>query len=199
MTVVYQFASGLYVNITNRCSNNCVFCVRNFADTVGDALSLWLPQEPSLEEIWAGISARDLGVYDELVFCGFGEPTERLDVLLAVAALVKETAPSLLIRINTNGMGNLIAGEDITPRFKGLIDTVSVSLNAARAADYEAICRPAYTGAFEGLLEFTRQAAKYVPHTVMTVVAGVLPEQDIERCRALAASCGAVLRVRSCI
>ena len=199
MTVAYQLASGLYINITNRCSNNCTFCLRNFTDTAGDAPSLRLPREPSLEEIWAGISARDLSGYSELVFCGFGEPTERLDLLLAVAARVREAAPSLPIRVNTNGMGNLIAGEDITPRLKGLIDTVSVSLNAARAADYKAVCRPAYAGAFEGLLAFTCQAARQVPRVVMTVVAGTLPEQDIAICRELAASCGAALRVRTAI
>ncbi|MCL2678498.1 MAG: radical SAM protein, partial [Clostridiales bacterium] len=98
MAITYQVASGLYLNITNRCSNRCIFCVRNFADAVGDASSLWLPQEPSLEEIWAEICARDLSVYKELVFCGFGEPTERLDVLLAIAARVRQSAPFLPIR-----------------------------------------------------------------------------------------------------
>jgi len=197
MTITYRVGSGLYVNLTNRCSNHCTFCERLSFDTVGDAPSLWLPREPSLEEVWADVSARDLGAYSELVFCGFGEPAERLDVLLAVTARVKETAPALPVRINTNGMGSLIAGEDITPRFRGLIDAVSVSLNAARAEDYEAVCRPEYPDAFEGLLDFTRRAVKVVPRVVMSVVEGTLPAEDIERCRALAESCGATLRVRA--
>jgi len=195
MTITYQVHTGLYVNLTNRCSNHCVFCEREKTDGVGDAVSLWLPREPSLEEIWADVSARDLPAYSELVFCGFGEPTERLDVLLDIAARVKRVS-SLPVRVNTNGMGNLIAGADVTPRFAGLIDVVSVSLNAARAADYEKTCRPDYPDAFAGLLDFTRRISRHVPRVVMSVVEHTLPAEDIELCRALAASCGAALRVR---
>ena len=199
MTITYQVGSGLYVNLTNRCSNHCSFCVRDSFDTVGDAPSLWLPREPSPDEIWDDILLRDLSAYAELVFCGFGEPTERLDVLLDIAARVRRTAPSMPIRINTNGMGSLIAGSDITPQFKGLIDVVSVSLNTSCAEDYETVCRPDYPGAFDGLLDFSRRAAMSVPCVIMTVVAGTLSEENIETCRALAVSCGAELRVRSYI
>ena len=199
MTITYRVGNGLYLNITNRCSNNCVFCVRNTSDTVGDAPSLWLPREPSLEEVWAAVAARNLPAYSELVFCGFGEPTERLEVLLTVAARSKQAEPHLPIRLNTNGQGNLIAGKDITPQFSGLIDEVSISLNAARAADYEAMCRPCRAGAFEAVLAFTRAAAMSVPRVVMSLVAGTLPPEDIAICHELASSCGAQLRIRGYI
>ncbi len=199
MTITYQVGTGLYVNLTNRCSNHCHFCVRDFSDTVGDAPTLWLPREPSREEVWDSIRARRLADYTELVFCGFGEPTERLDDLLWVAARVKETAPAMPVRLNTNGMANLTHGADVTPRLAGLVDVVSVSLNYARAGDYNAHCKPDYPDAFEGLLAFTRCAARHVPKVVMTVVDKTLPEEDIALCRNLAADCGAVLRVRSYI
>ncbi|MCL2748373.1 MAG: TatD family nuclease-associated radical SAM protein [Oscillospiraceae bacterium] len=196
MTISYQVGAGLYLNITNRCPNRCVFCVRNLADAVGDAHTLWLPREPTLREIQADLDGRNLSDYPELTFCGYGEPTQRLETLLAAAAHVKQASPSTPIRLNTNGQANLLAGADITPRLAGVFDAVSVSLNAARAADYEALCRPTYAGAFEAVLDFSRRAARYVPRVAMTVVGGTLPSEDIEACRALAVSCGAAFRVR---
>ncbi|MDR0380687.1 MAG: TatD family nuclease-associated radical SAM protein [Oscillospiraceae bacterium] len=195
MTITYRVGGGLYVNLTNRCGNRCDFCVRTFSDAVGDAPTLWLPREPTRAEVWESIAARDMTACRELVFCGYGEPTERLDDLLWVCARTREAYPGLPIRINTNGQANLICGADVTPRLRGLADTVSVSLNYPDAARYEAHCRPAYEGAFEAILTFARLTAAQALTVVMTVV-DLLPAADIERCRALAASCGAALRVR---
>ncbi|MDR3208019.1 MAG: TatD family nuclease-associated radical SAM protein [Oscillospiraceae bacterium] len=197
MTITYHVGDGLYVNLTNRCSNHCDFCERDKMDGVGDASSLWLPREPSAAEIWDSVSAHDPAAQSELVFCGFGEPTERLDILLETAAHVRRVFPQVPIRLNTNGMGNLIAGTDVTPRLAGLIDVVSISLNYARASDYEAHCLPDYPDAFAGMLDFTRRAVGQVPRVVMSVVRGTLPEEDIDVCRALAESLGASLRVRA--
>jgi TatD family-associated radical SAM protein len=198
MTITYQVGNGLYVNITNRCGNRCDFCLREFTDTVGDAHSLWLEREPTREEIWDAIRASNLNAYTELVFCGYGEPTERLPALLWVCSQIRAFAPQISVRINTNGQANLIDGSDVTPRLQGLVDALSISLNYPDAESYERHCRPAYPGTFEGMLSFTRLATAYVPTVTMTVL-DLLPAVDIEECRRLAAACGAGFRVRKTV
>lgn len=197
MTITYEVGSGLYVNTTNRCSNACEFCVRSTVESYyGD---LWLKREPTVEEICESIFARDLAKYTELVFCGYGEPTERIDDILEVARRVKECS-SLPIRINTNGQGSMIAGYDITPKLCGLIDVLSISLNTADAASYQKICRSRFgEAAYQGLLEFARSAARYVPKVVLSVVDTTISPEEIDRCRAIAADCGVTLRVREFI
>lgn len=132
-TVLYEYGDGLYVNITNKCPCRCSFCVREQMDGVGDADSLWLKQEPTAEEVKALLARRDLSAYRELVFCGYGEPTERLDVLLSVAHYAKEKRSDLPIRINTNGLADLLYGRDTTGDLTGVVDDVSISLNASNA------------------------------------------------------------------
>ncbi|MGM9646866.1 MAG: TatD family nuclease-associated radical SAM protein [Eubacteriales bacterium] len=197
MTVTYEVGSGLYVNSTNRCSNACEFCVRSTVESYyGD---LWLKREPTVDEICESIFARDLTKYTELVFCGFGEPTERIDDILEVARRVKERT-MLPIRINTNGQGSLIAGYDITPKLAGLIDVLSVSLNTADAASYQKICHSRFgEAAYEGLLDFAKAAVRYVPKVVLSVVDTTISPEEIERCREIAAECGVTLRVREFI
>ena len=197
MIITYEVGSGLYVNSTNRCSNACEFCVRATVESYyGD---LWLEREPTVEEMCDSIFARDLSKYTELVFCGYGEPTERIDDILAVAASVKQRT-NLPIRINTNGQGSMIAGYDITPKLEGLIDVLSISLNTADAASYDRICHSCFgEAAYQGLLDFAKAATRYVPKVVLSVVDTTIPPQEIERCREIAASCGVTLRVREFI
>ena len=197
MTITYEDGSGLYINSTNRCTNNCDFCVRTTED--GYYGNLWLEREPTVEEIIADIDKRDLSRYTEVVFCGYGEPTVRLDDIIEIAGHIKEIC-SLPVRINTNGLANLYYGEDITYKFEGVIDAVSVSLNAANPDDYVRVCHPVFGDkAFEGILDFTAKVTKYVPGVYMSVVEGFLPEEDIDTCRALASFVGAELRVRKFI
>lgn len=196
MTVCYTVNKGLYVNLTNRCSNSCDFCIRRNGDGVYGSDSLWLDREPSAEEVVAEIKKYDLSRFDELVFCGYGEPTERADVLVQTARAVKRLRP-IPIRLNTNGHGNLINGRDITPSFNGCIDTVSVSLNCADADSYERICHPVFgKEAYFALLEFARLCVRQVDKVVLSVVDTTISEEDIARCRETAESVGAVLRVR---
>ncbi|MGB9812946.1 MAG: TatD family nuclease-associated radical SAM protein [Thermovenabulum sp.] len=190
--IAYKIGDSLYLNITNRCPNKCSFCIRNFAKGVG-GYDLWLEREPTTKEIIEAIKEPEK--YKEIVFCGYGEPLLRLQVVLDVASYIKNNYPGIPIRINTNGLGNLIHGEDITLQFKGLIDVVSISLNADNAEKYDKICRSDYgEEAFYAVLEFARKCKNYVPKVILTVVE--LPEIDIEKCRKIAEELGVGFRVR---
>jgi TatD family-associated radical SAM protein len=196
MTITYCVGDGLYVNMTNRCSNRCEFCERELRDSVGDAESLWLDREPSREEILSNMQKRVLTKYSEVVFCGFGEPTERLDDLLWLCAQLKKTVCPP-IRVNTNGHASLIAGYDTAPMFAGLVDKLSISLNASGADEYNILCKPVFgLKAYQSLLDFAKRAKEYVPDVVFSVVEGTT---DVEACRRVAEQTGLSLKVRQLI
>lgn len=199
MTITYIYGKSLYVNITNRCTNNCDFCIRTHNDGFYSKDPLWLEREPTREEILSDISGRNPDTYKELVFCGYGEPTRRLADMLWVCRKVKEKY-SVPIRLNTNGHCNLIYGDDMTPLFEGAIDVVSVSLNTANAADYERICHSDYgEDAYPALIDFARRVRPFVRQVVLTVVRTTIFENDIEICRKIAEENGVELRVRELI
>ncbi len=186
--------SSLYVNLTNRCTNRCTFCIRNNADGVGGGTQLWLSHEPSVDEVTAALLEYDPSKYDEVVFCGYGEPTIRIDELIAVAKWLKEHY-AIKTRINTNGHANEYHGRDVTPLFEGTIDTVSVSLNAANAKEYDALCRSVYgERAYEILLDFAKKAKEHT-NVVLSIVDLMGPE-DIEACKKIAADAGVPLKIR---
>jgi radical SAM enzyme (TIGR04100 family) len=196
MTITYPVNNGIYVNMTNRCPCACTFCLRHNGDSVYGSKSLWLDREPSVEEVCNSIDAWDLENYREVVFCGYGEPTERLDDLLKVAAHIKAKS-NIKIRINTNGLADLIANAETAPKLQGLIDTISVSLNATNKDDYFNIVHPKFgIDSYDAMLKFTKDCVKYVPHVVMTVVDVVTSPEEQERCREICSSIGATLRVR---
>ncbi len=199
MAITYELGKSLYVNITNRCSNACTFCVRNKHDGVNGKDNLWLDREPTVDEIKADFQKCDLSKYDAVVFCGYGEPTERIGDLLEVARWIKSFS-NIKIRINTNGQGNLIAGRDITPDMEGVIDCVSISLNAENAEKYQELCRSKFGGkaAFDGLQEFASLSKRYIGEVVFTVV-DLMSKEEIENCRKIAEECGVDFRVREMI
>ncbi len=201
-TISYEYGDSLYVNLTNRCDCRCVFCLRHnghkgsiYAD------DLWLEHEPTREEALADLLARDLSAYPEIVFCGFGEPTYRLDDLLWLVDRMKERVPNLPpVRINTNGHANLILGRDVTPELKGRIDVLSISLNGSTPEEYCAVTQPRDgTAAWDAMLDFTQKAAQSVPKVMMTIVDKDKTPQEIDACRTLAQRLGATLRVRAYI
>lgn len=197
MTITYEVGDGLYVNVTNRCPDHCTFCIRNNGEGAYGSDSLWLEREPTVDEIVASITARDLSRYRELVFCGFGEPLERLEDVKEVIRRVKEQAPSLRVRINTNGLSDLIWGRPTAGELAGLADSVSISLNAPAAAAYHRLCRSDYgEAAYEAMLRFARDCVRCIPEVTLTVLDLLTPAQ-IETCRAVARSVGAPLRVRT--
>ena len=199
MTITYEVDGALYVNITNRCSNRCDFCIRNNGDGAYGSDSLWLQREPTCDEIFESIKNASPEKYKELVFCGYGEPTERLDVLLEVAKKVKESF-DVKIRINTNGHSSLIHGYDTAPLYKDVIDTVSISLNAPCAEEYDKVCHSVFgLDAFAGLLAFAKNVKAYVPTVILTVVDVALTPDEIEECRKIADSVDVPLRVRKYI
>lgn len=197
MTITYKVKNGIYVNMTNRCPCACTFCLRHNAPGVYGSDSLWLEREPTVEEVCADLDKWALDEYDEVVFCGYGEPTERLDDLLEVAKHIRAVS-SVKTRINTNGLGDLIAGEPVAHKLAGLIDTVSVSLNTPSAEEYLAIVRPRFGAeSFDAMLRFTGDCVKYVPNVVMTVVGEPVTSLEAQaECRAICDRLGVRLRVR---
>lgn len=193
--VLYDYGRGLYANITNRCPCRCEFCIRNMTDALGSADSLWLKREPTVEEVEKMLKDWDLSCYDELVFCGYGEPMERLDDLLEIAGYIKKNT-NLTVRINTNGLSDLINGKETAPMLEGLIDAVSVSLNQSDAEKYNDLCHPEFgMDAYPAMLKFTEDVKKYVPRVAMSVV-GVIPTSDIEKCRKITEKLEVPFRVR---
>ena len=196
MTITYKGRNSIYVNMTNRCPCSCTFCLRHNKDHVFEADSLWLEREPTVREVCDSIDTWDLAQYEEIVFCGYGEPTERLDDLLEVAAYIKAKS-DIKVRINTNGLADLIHGEKTAQKLKGLIDSVSISLNATNREDYLRVVRPKFgIGSFNAMLSFAKDCVKYVPEVVMTVVDVVTSKEEQTRSREICDSVGATLRVR---
>ncbi len=194
MNIAYPFEGHLYINLTNRCTNKCKFCIR-FTPSGVDGIDLWLEREPTTDEVIEALKNADYLSYDEIVFCGYGEPMLRYDVILEVARFIRENS-SAKIRINTNGHANRAAGKDITPELEGLVDVISISLNAKNAKEYNDICVCDYgEDGFWEMLDFAKKAKKYVPRVVLSVV-DTISQEDIEACRKIADDVGVEYRVR---
>jgi TatD family-associated radical SAM protein len=195
--VFYEYGGGLYANLTNKCPCRCEFCIRDMVGALGDADSLWLKREPTLDEIKELLSEWDLTKFDELVFCGYGEPTERLSDLLETARFAKSLAPGIRIRINTNGLSDLINKRDTTEDLRGIIDAVSISLNAKGPEEYLALCHPRFgIDSFDAIIDYTRRVKEVVPDVTMSIVGGTIPRQDERPCREIAESLGVKFRIR---
>ena len=200
MCITYIVEDKLYVNITNKCSNRCEFCIRNNGDGAYGSDSLWLEREPTREEILESIFSRDLLVFPEIVFCGYGEPTYRLEDAACVAKAVKEKYPEMKIRINTNGHSDLIWGRDTAPDYEGAFDIVSISLNTPTAEKYQAICHSVYgEKSFDALLKFASNVKNYVPTVALSAVKETLTSEEIELCKKISRDLGVTLRLRDYI
>ncbi len=194
-TYIYYFEGKLYINLTNRCSNDCTFCIRNNMRGI-DGNDLWLNKEGTKEEIVKLISECEYK-YDEAVFCGYGESTYRLADMLFIADYLHSIGKKT--RLDTNGLGNLINGTDIVPLLVGKIDHASISLNEYDAEKYDKVSRSIYgEQAFDAMIEFTKECIKAGIDVLLTVV-DVIDNEDIIKCRNLAEKLGARFRVRSYI
>lgn len=192
--ITYIIGNKLYVNLTNKCPCNCTFCIRNNGEGAYGSDSLWLDHDPTAEEAVNDLKSRDLASFEEIIFCGYGEPTEALEVMLACCDYIKSQG-DIKTRLNTNGLSDLINKKPTAKLLKGRIDTVSVSLNAPTEAEYNAVTRPSLEGAFEAMQKFASDCADYVPNVMMTVV-DVIGEEQIARAKALTEKLGIKLRVR---
>lgn len=194
MNITYVYGGKLYVNTTNRCTNKCKFCIR-FTPSGVDNIDLWLEREPTVDEIYDALKKAEYEKYGEVIFCGYGEPFMRFDDIMAVCKKLKAES-DVKIRVNTNGHANRIAGRDVTPEMKGLVDTISISLNAKTAKEYNDICVSDYgEDGFYEMLDFAKKSKDYVPNVVLSVV-DVLPKEDIEQCRKITEDIGVTFRVR---
>ena len=189
-SIAYEMWGNLYLNITNRCTNACDFCLRHESDILW-GYNLRLDREPTTEEIMEAIGDPDR--YREVVFCGYGEPTVRLEVVLEVGRRLRREGGR--VRLDTNGHGSLIWNRDIVPELAEAVDAVSVSLNAQDAATYDGVCHPRFgEKAFEHVLSFIRRCREAGLDVTASVVD--IPGIDIAACRALAGELGVSLRVR---
>lgn len=194
MNIAYPHEGHLYINMTNRCTNKCKFCIR-FTPSGMDGIDLWLEHEPSVTEIISALITAEFTRYDEIIFCGYGEPLLRADEVIETAKFLRKNTDAK-IRINTNGHANIAAGRDITPELAGLVDVISISLNAKNAREYNEICVCDYGEAgFDAMLDFAQKAKKYVPRVVLSVV-DTISDGDIEECRKIAEEIGVEYRVR---
>jgi len=199
--LVYELDGKIYINLTNKCTNDCIFCLRKDKDDV-KGQKLWLDDENSTAqdviEQFEKIKMHNVG--SEVIFCGYGEPLLKFDVLKEVAKYIKENYPDTKIRINTNGHANYVYKRDIVPELKGLIDTISVSLNGESSQEYNELSQPVFEGAYEEVKKFIKSCADNGIETVASVVEGYKGRHlDLEKCKKIASDLGAKFRVREWI
>lgn len=194
--IIYIFEGTPYFNLTNKCPCNCVFCIREKKDVVGSAKQMWHDKQPTFEDVKAVIDSLDWSKYEGAVFCGYGEPTNELELLLKTTSYMKENHPQIKLRLNTNGLSDLINGKSTAELICKDIDAVSISLNETTSEKYDKITRNIFPGkAFDAMLNFTRDCVKYCGDVRMTVV-DVISKEEIEKARKICESTGAKFTVR---
>lgn len=199
-TYAYRVGNSIYLNLTNRCTNDCEFCLRNNGNTAYGSNSLWLKREPSPDEVLNAVNDIFFLECESFVFCGYGEPTCRLNALIETAKLLKEKY-NLPIRLNTNGQSELInRGEESTKLLFGLIDRISISLNSANAEEYDKLCKPVFGKiAYDAMISFGKHCVGNIPDVTFSVVEETLSQDDIKKCQRIVDEIGAKLRVRKYI
>ena len=190
-TFTYLIGQNLYINLTNKCDNHCGFCIRNNNDGIND-YKLWLDNEPTVDEVIELIK-NEKANFNEVVFCGFGEPTYRVDAIIEIAKFVKEKGYKT--RINTNGHADLINNKRVAPLFKGIIDVVNVSLNASNKEKYNKECNPSFENAYDAMIQFAKDCKDQGIDVVFSVVSSI-GEEEIEKCREVASDHNIRYRVR---
>ena len=196
--LVYELDKKIYINLTNRCTNECIFCLRQDKDDVCGQ-ELWLDSEDfTSEDVIEQLKKFILS--SEVIFCGYGEPMLKFEVLRQVAKYIKETYPEIKIRVNTNGHANFIYKKNVVPELVGLVDEFSVSLNASNSEEYDELSQPKFENAYEEVKKFIKCSADAGVETVASIVDGYKGRRlDVEKCREIAESLGAKLRVREWI
>ena len=173
------------MNITNKCRNSCSFCLKNFCNGLS-GYRLWLDKEPKLKDVWDSLNAERKDSDKELVFCGFGEPTVRLDMVIELTKMIKQKHPHLFIRLNTDGLAQLqYVNRKVARELKEAgMDSISISLNAENQEKYNELCKPSLLGAYEAVLDFIKDCKKIFSHIRLSVVYG--SDIDIQKCKRIA-------------
>ena len=187
---------GLYINMTNQCNCDCVFCLRSKKE-MAPTSSLWIPRDPTVEEIKAELAEVPWEYISEVVICGFGEPLIRLKEAIAVLKYIRDTVPDIPTRVNSNGLGELEHGREIAPELAGLVDTISISLNASNAERYLALTQSVFgIKSYEAMLTFAKHCKPYIKNVVLTIVDKVNSPEEIAKCQKICDDIGLKLRVR---
>lgn len=193
--IIYRYFDQVYFNITNKCPCRCTFCIRNNGDAVGEASNLWFEHEPTIEEIIKAIDEFDFTGCEEVVFCGYGEPTMALEKMIQVSDYVREHY-SFKLRLNTNGLSDLIHKRSTAKEICKAVDSVSISLNMPDAKSYNEVVRPAYgEKSFDAMLQFAQDCKKYLDNVRFSVV-DCIGEENVRKSQEVADSLGIPLRVR---
>ena len=180
--ILYVYKDKVYLNITNKCPCACTFCIRSKKDAIGDASNLWLNHNPSFDEVKAAIDAFDFNGYNEIIFCGYGEPTNSFDVLVKTAQYIRSKL-GIKIRVNTNGLGSLVNGRDISAELCSNVDSVSISLNCSNKEDYLKTVRPKFgIDSFDEMLDFAKKCRALTENVALSVV-DVIGEEEVEKCK----------------
>lgn len=196
MNILYTIEDSLYINITNLCPCKCTFCIRDGGDEVANSGSLWMDHEPSIEEVKEAFKGYNLDEFKEIVFCGYGEPLVRINEVVEIAKFIKNMS-NIKVRLNTNGLSDLIHKKDTAIILKDAIDSVSISLNAPDKKSYNEVTRPVFgEQSFDAMLKFARDCKKYLKEVKFSVVDTISKEQ-IEKSYDIANSLGIELRVRN--
>jgi len=194
-SIVYWLGNNLYLNITNRCPNNCYFCFRRYKRGI-NGFNLKLREEPTqgqiIDELQNFVNKKP---WKEIVFCGFGEPLERLDCVLEVTKWIKRHFPATTVRINTNGQAYLLnKGRNVIEELKKAgVDRISVSLNAHNSDTYNRICKPRFQNAYRNVIEFVEDARRDFDIEITTVT---IPEVDISKVKQMTREIGVKFRLR---
>lgn len=193
--ILYIYKNKVYLNITNKCPCACTFCIRSKKDAIGNASSLWLNHNPSFEEVKKAIDDFNFDGFDEVIFCGYGEPTNSFDVLVQTAKYLRQKF-GIKIRVNTNGLGSLVNERDISKELCDNVDAVSISLNCSNKEDYLETVRPKFgIKSYEEMLDFAKKCKKHTDNVMLSVV-DVIGKEEVKKCQKIADDLGIGLRVR---
>ena len=195
--LVYLLDGKVYINLTNSCTNNCVFCIRDIKDDVVGANLFLSSENVNAEDVIAQLEKIHEKLSSEIIFCGYGEPMLKLDIIKEVAKYIKEKYPNTIIRINTNGQANLVYKRNVLPELKGLIDKFSISLNGENEEVYNRISLPKIEGAYTAVKDFIKEAVKEGFDTTATIVTGYKNYNvDMQKCIEITKDLGAKFRER---
>lgn len=193
--ILYTYKDNVYLNITNKCPCACTFCIRSQKNAIGSADNLWLEHNPDFDEVKKAIDNFDFTGYNEVIFCGYGEPTNAFDLLIKVAQYIRNKM-NIKIRVNTNGLGSLINERDISEELCQNVDAVSISLNCSNEEEYNKVVRPKFgIKSYSAMLDFASRCKKYTDDVKLSVV-DVIGEEEIAKCQKIADDLDIILRVR---